>query len=235
MLLAVVAAVTGSWSAAPGFWPWAVAAGLLGMAGLTAFYTALATGTMGIVAPAAALSVLVPLTVGLLRGESPAPWQVLGIVFAIGGVLLASGPELSDAGGTRPVLLALLAALFFGLMFVIMAEGAQVSVVMTMAGMRVTTVVIALGLVVATRSVGGLDRSDVPAITAIGVCDGAANLTWGLASTLGLLSVTSVLGSLYPVVTAVMAAMVHHERLRPVQYVGVGVAMAGVVLITAGG
>jgi drug/metabolite transporter (DMT)-like permease len=205
------------------------------MAGLTAFYSALAMGTMGIVAPAAALGVLVPLAVGLARGESPEPAQVLGIVFAIGGILLASGPELSDAGGTRPVLLALLAALLFGAMYIAMAGGAQVNAVMTVAGMRVTTLTVIVGLVLVTRSVGGLGRADVPVITAIGISDGVANLTWVVASTMGLLSITSVLGSLYPVVTAVLAAVLHHERLRPVQYVGVVGAIAGVILISAGG
>jgi drug/metabolite transporter (DMT)-like permease len=235
VLLVSVATATGAWSAPPAYWPWAIASSLAGMAGMVAFYSALAAGTMGIVSPAAALSVLVPLTVGLARGESPTSIQVLGVVAAVGGVLLASGPELSDAGSTRPVLLALLAALLFGVMYVWMAEGSQTSVVMTMTGMRVTTMVLVAGLVLATRSVGGVGRRDVPVLVSIGVFDAGANLAWGFAATMGLLSLTSVLGSLYPVVTAVMAGVFHHERLRAVQYAGVAAALTGVVLISAGG
>jgi len=43
-----------------------------------------------------------------------------------------------------------------------------------------------------------------------------------------------VLGSLYPVVTVLLAGVVHGERLRSVQTVGVVGALAGVVLIAAG-
>ena len=71
--------------------------------------------------------------------------------------------------------------------------------------------------------------------SAIGVFDAGANVAYGVATTLGLLSTTAVLGSLYPVVTAILAAIVLHERLRAVQYAGVAVAMAGVVMISAGG
>jgi drug/metabolite transporter (DMT)-like permease len=65
--------------------------------------------------------------------------------------------------------------------------------------------------------------------------DAAANLLFGIASTLGMLSTTSVLSSLYPIATAVLAAVVLRERLRPIQYAGVTVAMIGVILLSTGG
>ena len=57
---------------------------------------------------------------------------------------------------------------------------------------------------------------------------------YAYASTDGLLAVISVLGSLYPVATVLLARFVHHERLARVQQVGVAVALAGVVMIGAG-
>jgi drug/metabolite transporter (DMT)-like permease len=65
------------------------------------------------------------------------------------------------------------------------------------------------------------------------VFDAGANVTYGIATTMGLLATTSVLGSLYPVVTAILAAVFLHERLRWVQYVGVAVAVGGVIMISA--
>jgi drug/metabolite transporter (DMT)-like permease len=50
-----------------------------------------------------------------------------------------------------------------------------------------------------------------------------------------MLSTTSVLSSLYPIATAVLAAVVLRERLRPIQYAGVTVAMIGVILLSVGG
>jgi drug/metabolite transporter (DMT)-like permease len=52
---------------------------------------------------------------------------------------------------------------------------------------------------------------------------------------MGMLSTTAVLGSLYPVATALLAAIILKERLRPVQYAGVAVTMLGVVLVSSGG
>jgi drug/metabolite transporter (DMT)-like permease len=82
---------------------------------------------------------------------------------------------------------------------------------------------------------GGPAARDLPVLLAVGAADVAANGLYALASRSGLLSVVSVLGSLYPVATALLARFLDDERLRPVQLVGVAVALVGVVLIGAGG
>jgi drug/metabolite transporter (DMT)-like permease len=82
------------------------------------------------------------------------------------------------------------------------------------------------------RRSGGARWADAPQLVLLGVLDAIANVLFGIASTQGLLSTTSVLGSLYPVVTAVLAAVLLRERLRPVQYVGVGAAISGIMLIS---
>src|SRR5512139_464621 len=81
-LLAVTAVTAGlgELGGPSGYLPWAVGAGLAGLVGLVAFYSALAIGTMGVVSPIAALGVVVPVLVGLLRGERPGTVQVFGIV-----------------------------------------------------------------------------------------------------------------------------------------------------------
>ena len=71
-------------------------------------------------------------------------------------------------------------------------------------------------------------RATCGLVAVVGVGDVAANLTFGLASTRGLVSVVAVLGSLYPVVTVLLARVVHHERLGRPQTLGVVLALAGV-------
>ncbi len=235
VFLVAAATVTGGWAADPGYWPWAVGASVVGMIAMLAFYEALKIGPMGIVSPLVALSVLVPVTVSLLRGEIPASVQIVGIIAAICGILLASGPELSGAETARPLIFAAIAAVGFGGMFILMAEGSKHDALMTMTGMRVVTVVIFAVILLVVRNVGGAKGSDAVPLIAIGVLDAAANVTFGFATTMGLLSVTAVLGDLYPVVTAILAAIVLKERLRPVQYAGVAAAMVGVLLIASGG
>jgi drug/metabolite transporter (DMT)-like permease len=188
---------------------------------------------MGIVSPLVSVSVLVPLSFALLRGETPTGAQVLGIVSTVVGILLASGPELSGAESARPLVFAGIAALCFGGMYLTLAEGSRYSALMTTTGMRITTVVVFAGILVVTRSIGGARMGDALPLGATGALDAGANLAYGVATTMGLLSTTAVLGSLYPVVTALLAAIFLHERLRAVQYVGVVATIAGVVMISA--
>jgi drug/metabolite transporter (DMT)-like permease len=213
---------------------WAILASLSGLSGLVAFYTALASGRMGVVSPIASLGVLVPLGVGFLRGESPSGLQDFGILIAVVGVVLASGPEVSGKVGLRPVLLALLAALMFGLFAVFLAAGSQASAVLTLTAQRTTSALVIVVLALIVGSIGGLQRSDLPRLTVIGVFDVGANLAFGIATTLGLLAVVAVLGSIYPVVTVILAWAVLRERLLPVQYIGVAATLVGVALIAAG-
>jgi drug/metabolite transporter (DMT)-like permease len=219
-----------------------VVAGLVGPGALLAFYRALALGTMGVVAPIAALGVVVPVIAGLIDGEEPSAAQAAGIAIAVVGVVLASGPELQGAGrgGTRPLLLALGAALGFGIVFVLLATGSDdagtAEVVLVLLAMRATSVVVLGGLVLARggRSAIAVPRSDLPVLAVIGAFDVGANGTFAVASQSDLVSVVAVLASLYPAVTAVLAWRLHRERLRPLQRAGVGAALAGVVLLSAG-
>ncbi|MDQ6649513.1 MAG: DMT family transporter [Actinomycetota bacterium] len=235
-VLLPVVLVTGELTADPAYLGWAVAAGLAGLVGLAAFYRALAAGTMGVVAPLAATGVVVPVAIGLAGGESPHPVQLVGIAVTAAGIVLACGPELHGAGrgGRRPLVLAAVAALGFGLALVFIAKGSRSSAVMTLVAMRVTTVSV-LGIAALARRRGpGVVRADLPALAAVGIGDASANGAYAVASQTGLVSVVAVLASLYPVVTVVLARQVHGERMRRVQAVGVLGALTGVVLLAGG-
>jgi len=210
---------------------WSVAAGLSGLTGLVCFYTALATGTMGVVAPIAALGVAVPVLLGVATGDEPAAWTWVGMVVAIVGITLASGPELTGAVSARPVVLAGVAAVGFGLALFCIDRGAQTSTLMTLWGMRGTSFVLFATLAMVLRRTGGVVAREVPALTLIGCADMAANFLFGLASSRGQVSVASVLASLYPVVTIVLARFVLGERLRRVQQVGAALSLVGAAVI----
>ncbi|HEX4903034.1 MAG TPA: EamA family transporter [Acidimicrobiales bacterium] len=219
-----------------------VAAGAIGPLALGAFYRALGIGTMGVVAPIAGLGVVVPVAAGILAGERPTAAQLAGIAVAVLGVVLASGPEMrgEGRGGTRALLLAAGAAVGFGLVFVLLAEGsegggaAEVIVVLTV--MRATSVLGLGGALVARAGTGAVrvPRPDLPALAVVGAFDVGANGAFALASQSDLVSVTAVLASLYPAVTAVLAWRIDGERLQRVQLSGVVLALAGVVLLSAG-
>lgn len=214
------------------------AAGLTGLVGLSAFYAALASGTMGVIAPIAASGAVVPVVVGLARGESPSGLQVAGIAVALLGVVLASGPELSGGASPRPLALAVLSAGCFGSVAVFVAAGSKGgdgAFLTTLLVMRGTSVgVLVLLAAAALRTSLGVRPTDLPLLTGVGLGDVAANATFALASRDGLLSVVSVLASLYPVITVLLARQFLHERLRTVQVLGVCGTLAGVALLAAG-
>ncbi|MEZ5096779.1 MAG: EamA family transporter [Nocardioides sp.] len=235
-LLAATMAVlaTGGVAGPRGWVVWAVLAGLAGAAALVCFYAALATGTMGVVSPIAALGAVVPVVVSVASGEAPSALAKAGVLLALLGAVAASGPELRGGTGLRPVLLAVAAGVGFGLTLLFLAYGAEQSEVLTLWGMRLTSVTGFAVAALAARSLVGVRVGHIPGLADVGVGDAAANLLFALASQRGLVSISSVLGSLYPVVTVLLAWALLGERLQRVQQVGVAAALAGVALISLG-
>jgi drug/metabolite transporter (DMT)-like permease len=88
-------------------------------------------------------------------------------------------------------------------------------------------------VVLITRLVG-LRMRDLPGLAGVGAGDAAANGAFAWSSSLGLLSVTSVLGSLYPVATLLLARTMLGERLTRLQGYGVALALVGILLLAAG-
>jgi drug/metabolite transporter (DMT)-like permease len=219
--------------------PDALGAAVTGYAGLVLFYAALARGTMGVVAPITALSGIVPVAAGLIRGEEPTWLQIVGVVVALLGVVLASGPELSGEGGTTPIVMSVVAAVCFGFTLLFIADGAADDPLATVTLMRLVTTTVAtvvvLVIVVGLRrpEVVSVPRSMILGLITAGAFDVAANLAFAHASTMGMLTIVAVVGSLYPVMTAVLARVIHHERLARIQQFGVGLAIAGIAVISA--
>jgi drug/metabolite transporter (DMT)-like permease len=232
--IAVVSVVTGAYAGPLGWLGWSIFAGLCGGVGLVCFYTGLAIGTMGVVSPIAALGAIIPVIAGLLLGDTPSGLQYLGIALGLLGAVAASGPEMSGGARGRSVALAAIAGAAFGLTLLGINLGAQVNPVMTLVGMRATSVGGFLLVALVRRRGHSIAPSDLPVIAAVGFGDVVANLSFAVASTLGMISIVSVLGTLYPVVTVVLGRIVLGERLVGVQKLGVGVAMSGVVLLAVG-
>lgn len=216
--------------------PWSILAGVAGASGLVCFYRSLAFGTVGVVSPISAMGAAIPVIIGLVGGENPGTLQVAGIVLALVGAVLASGPELRGEEHVKAtaVWFAVAAAFGFGIAMWAIARGSATSPLMTLVGMRTTSVAGFAIAAVVLRTIGGVTWRDVPALAGIGLTDVAANGLLGLSTTFGLLSVSAVLSALYPVVTVALAAVLLKERMKPVQVAGTVTALAGVVLIAAG-
>ena len=233
-----LATTTDSWGAtalgSDGFLLPGIMAGLCGYVGLICLYGALATGRMGVVSPISAMSGVVPVLYAVVfLDERFSPLVTIGVIFALLGAFMASGPEVSQGLPLKPVLLALGAALGFGSALIFMSEGSQSSAVMTMVAMRGATFFVSIAILYRLKGTGGMSKTEIPLLIFIGVADFSANLILGIATTKGSVSLAMVLGSLYPIMTALLAFKFLHERLHKVQYVGILSAVFGVAMIAA--
>ena len=210
-----------------------VIAGIAGFIGLTAFYTGLATGRMGVVSPISSLSVVIPLLYALIQGERPSSTQTIGIIVAIAGAFMASGPEVRNGLPVKPLMYAVVAALGFGTALTFIAIGSEVDSLHTMTSMRLASVSICLLIALRFKTLGGFSKGHLPLLMFIGVADFLANFFLGIATTKGLVSIAMVFGSLFPIVTILLAYKFLHERLHRIQYIGIAAALSGVVLIAA--
>ena len=215
---------------------WAPLSGIAGAVGLAAFYRALAIGNMGVVAPISATAAVVPLVVGVAGGDRPGALQYAGIALALVGVVLASREEVGGpAGGiTRGAGLALLSALGFGLFFVCIDRASDEDVAWAILVNRCTSATVLLVAFAVLRPRLALGRADLGVLVAVGALDIAANAMFAVASTQDLVSLVSVLASLYPITTVGLAAVVLGERPHRVAQVGVVLALCGVALIAGG-
>jgi len=235
--MAVVAAVSGDLQFSGTTVGWGLVAGVSCSLGIVALYQALATGIMGVVAPIASTSVLVPVAVGFARGEGPGPVRTIGIALAILGVILAGGPHLRlfRTGGHRPIVLALIAALGIGISLLAVANGSGDNALSTLLVMRIVYPVLLIVVVIVTKAPRVAGRGNVLPAAAAGIGDALAVTLYGFATRSGALPVVAALSSLFPVTTLVLARQVDHERLEREQAIGVALALVGVLVVVTTG
>jgi drug/metabolite transporter (DMT)-like permease len=212
-------------------------AGIGGGVGLAAFYRALSLGTMSVVSPIAACGAVVPFAIAIATGERPSPLALCGAAAALGGAVLASVEERRAASPdrARAVLLALVAAGALGVFVYFLGLGSREGdALSTLFGARVGSLSFLVITALALRAPLGIGRSSLAAVVAVGLADVTANALFAFASGHGLLALVAVLGSLYPIVTVVLAHLLLGERLTRPQQAGIAVALAGVAAIAGG-
>jgi len=216
------------WPGLHAVWP-VMLGGLASVVAISCFYKALAIGSMSIVAPISATNALIPFLVGLAAGERPSVTQFAGVALAAG-----TAARVPRRDQRRAIVLALTAAVAMGLVLVGYDATARYDPLWAMLGGRISSVVVFAIVFLVLRPRLEMRRSALPFVVAVGLLDTGANGLFALATTQGYLSLVSVLGAVYPVVTVLLAYVLLRERIAPRQPGGAVGTLAGIALIVAG-
>ncbi|HLI07356.1 MAG TPA: DMT family transporter [Ktedonobacteraceae bacterium] len=211
---------------------WGGLAGVVGAIGLIAFYSALAIGRMGIAAPVSAvLTAALPVIFSAFTEGLPSPLQLVGFVLALLAIALISRPEPAK-GRPEGIGLALLAGCGFGFFFILISRVSHGATFWPLAVARFTSVLFLLVFVGTRRQPVLPGRGVVPLVLLAGILDAIGNAFFVLAAHSGRLDVASVLSSLYPAATVLLAALLLRERVTRIQGIGILLALLAVPLIS---
>jgi drug/metabolite transporter (DMT)-like permease len=226
----------------PGHLLWGLVSGLGSGLGTAFLYRGLATGRMSVVAPLSAVgAAILPVAVGLLAGERPEVLAWLGIACALPAIWLVSAGEGDEnvigEQVVRPgtaVLDGIMAGLGFGFLFVALGQVPDGAGLLPAGlGMAVSIVVVVV-LAVALRQPWLPRDPRAMSAVSVGVLAAAATVLFQLATQSGLLTIASVLSSLYPAFTVLLAVLVLREQIHRGQALGLALAATAVTLVALG-
>lgn len=215
----------------------ALLAGAGNAGGLIGFYVAAELAPLSVVAPIGAVGAIVPVIWGLASGDSLRFTQAAGLALAMGGAALAARRPPTGEGRARVypdpragALWAMASAVAFGVFLTALPAASAHGQAWALFDARVG-VVLLIGLW-AGRRLRAIEISGASALLTIpGLLLITGTVLYTTATARGELSLVSVLGSLFPVVTVGLGVAVLRERLSRAQLVGVVAALVGIVLI----
>lgn len=214
---------------------WSGLSGVIGSAAVLALYGGLAVGRMGVVAPVAGvLGASVPVVAGIALEGLPPPIVLAGIGLAIVAVVLVSRVGGHPGSGRSGLELGVAAGLCIGLFNVTISRIDESIVFGPVSIVRIVQIVLVTTVMLVARRPGRVPRRILPAVAAIGVLDMTGNAAFLFAEQTGPLAVASILSSLYPVTTVILAAVVLGERVTRHHAVGIAAAAVAILLIGAG-
>jgi drug/metabolite transporter (DMT)-like permease len=217
---------------------WGGLAGVAGVLGLVAFYSALAAGQMGITAPiSAVLTAALPVLFSAFTAAAPSVLQVAGFLLALLAIGLISRPEHGSGNDAhqppKGIGLAILAGCGFGTFFILLSRVSPGHTFWPLAAARFISVALMLIVMLVRRQKPVLPGPDVaPLVVLAGILDAAGNAFFLLAAHSGRLDVAAILSSFYPAATVLLAAVVLRERVTRIQGVGILLVLLAVPAIS---
>jgi drug/metabolite transporter (DMT)-like permease len=202
---------------------------------LALLYEAMATSSAAVAGPLVALgAAFIPLAWDISRGNTPSQLVAVGVVVAISSLLLVMYSPSLRGTLRRGVGLSLVAALLFGIAFTLVGEAGDDSGAWAPAAQRVVALVVML-LLATIRGVPRLPpRRLIGPMLVSGACGSLAIVAFALGAQQGSLAAVAVSASMFPAVSATLAAAFDEDTLRWWQMIGILGVVAGISLMALG-
>lgn len=212
---------------------WGAFAGFFGAAGLIALYIGLAKGKMSIVSPlAAVISMIIPVIYAALNEGMPSIFKIMGFIFAFIGIWFIVNVDLGSNLKLTYLEYPLLAGILFGLFFISIDNFSAAAIYWPLTVSRITAFFMLTGFMMFTKTVSKTTLNVILAVILAGLFNTGGAILFALASEAGRLDVATILSSLSPAVTVLLACIVLNEQLAPRQWIGVIASLIAIILIS---
>jgi drug/metabolite transporter (DMT)-like permease len=207
-------------------------AGVCGAAGLVALYSGLARGPMGVVAPVTAVAAaIVPVIFSILSEGLPALEVFAGFIIAFIAVWLISQGGQEAKIHLTDLRLPIFAGFGFGIFFILIDQVSSNAILWPLVSARSASILVVFIVGMLSRNIELPVLPRLPIIALAGIFDTGGNIFFALATRVGRLDISAILGSLYPAATVILAWIILKERLATQQWIGILLALVAVILI----
>jgi uncharacterized membrane protein len=212
---------------------WGGLAGFFGAAGLILLYMSMARGKMSIVVTLAAIiAIIIPVIYSAINEGLPDTFKIAGFILALIGiwfiVRMNAGLNLEN----KDVEYIAVAGILFGLFFISIDKFSSTGIYWPLTFSRITALIMLAGFIMLTKAPSKPTSDAFLLVILAGILNTGGVVLFALASVAGRLDVATILSSLSPAVTVLLACIILKEQLAPRQWVGVIASITAIVLIS---
>lgn len=212
---------------------WGAFAGFFGASGLIALYMGMARGKISIVATlAAVISVVIPVIYSALNEGLPSFFKVTGFAFALTGIWFIVSMNAGSGLKAKDLEYPLLSGILIGFFFISIDNFSTTSLYWPLAVSRVTALIMLTAFIAFTKAAIKPTSNAFLLVILAGLFNTGGVTLFALASEAGRLDVATILSSLSPAITVLLACILLKEQLAPRQLVGVVASLTAMILIS---
>jgi EamA-like transporter family. len=212
---------------------WGALAGFFGAAGLIALYMGMTKGKISITATlAAVIGVIMPLIYSALNEGIPSILEIIGFIFAFIGIWSIVRKNSGSNLKTKDLEYPLLAGILYGLFFISIDNFSDTAIYWPLTVSRIPALIMLSGFIMLKKNVSKPASGSILVVILAGLFNTGGATLFALASEAGRLDVATILSSLSPAVTVLLACILLKEQLALRQWIGVIASLAAIILIS---